>query len=104
MVYIDIVFDGPPNPEVPASSKWKTPEEGASISANACGGLIDAVRRGAAHGDGASEATARDASTAHRPIGAVPYGADGLVEKVAYRSGGKEGAALLQQGRRYKGQ
>jgi hypothetical protein len=31
-----------------------------------------AVRRGAAHGDGASEATARDAPTAHRPRGAVP--------------------------------
>ncbi len=31
-----------------------------------------AVRRGAAHGDGASEATARDAPTAHRPREAVP--------------------------------
>ena len=41
MDYIDIVFDGRQAPKVPDSLKWKTPVEGASISAKGCGGLMD---------------------------------------------------------------
>ena len=44
MDYIDIVFDGPPNPEGANSLKWKTREERASISVNGCSSQMDIGR------------------------------------------------------------